>query len=392
MDQAAELTPPTWVIEGVSPWAEQSYFPVVARLLSEGHIQDVHVTDDSRTYANSRKTQREVAKRKRDFKKKYPQILSHVHFIDKAADDGAYNDLTAEAVFVVTPPISHAQIARHWVDRGDRTVVFIEKPLCVDTVDPDLEPLLASDKVYNIDHYLVRAALLASLCDSPKLVGGLGTLKKLTLRMIEEGGIGDLDRPSLKDGLILDMMCHLLALVHPFGALSSIDLDDHELRVAKCDAAPEWYHYETFAEVSFRFRFHSTNAEVLAVATIGKGVARDAEDPRPGKYLELEGEDGKLVANLEGDFAVRTELRGKQARWYGDLRKDAYYPSFREIARGSYLEGALLFPHDARRILELLGRMRRSFRPAELSTYPPSTPCSQIVESCTRYPLVNPAP
>lgn len=395
-EQPSPIKKPDFVIEGISDWAEKAYFPAAVSVIKEERINYLFITDDSNEYRDDLKLQRRVKYRKAKIIYELgPELSDRVVFLDKADQQDAkdYELIEPHAAFIVTPPKSHADIAKSWIDRERTSQIFIEKPLAEKTTDPSL-PFLATSRVgiYNIDHYLLRASWLANLCDNPDLFAQLGTLHGLKLRMIETSktSIEDLSyRQGTQAGLILDMMPHLLALVNVFGNLDSINLNGCGLYVARCADAPPSYDCETFAKTNFTFGFQQGDAETnLAVeVAIGKGLALSPGDRRPGKYLELWGDNGALVANLEGDFAVRREDKKGTSYWFGDLPQNPYVALLREIAHGSDFPRALLTVTTAKRILEILEDMRAPIIPSQLPGYSLGTDYEQVLQLSKPYSL-----
>jgi len=391
---------PVFVVEGISDWADRVYFPALVSLLRSGIVRHLYVIDDSRTYQTDVELRRRVAYRKAKLilsltGEPIPppdlSVLDRLTFFDKAnSDDRAeYEKLLADAVFIVTPPGSHAEIASRWTTPVQRaSQIFIEKPLAEASTDTALTGL-GQYPIYGIDHYLLRASWLASLGDSQDLMEALGDLQVIKLRMIERSVSDLVYRPGAEKGMILDMLPHLLALVYPFADLDTIKLT--ALEVARCSRAPSSHRYETFAKVRFTCSFvrGRVSMELPGEAIVGKGVVPDVGDKNPGKYFELCGTNGSLVVKLEGDYAVRRINRDGTSVWYGDLTANPYEPLLREVALGSTVPTALLTFTSAMEVLKLLEKARGLVKAGAIAEYSEGSTVSDTLEIADEYSLTE---
>jgi len=377
-----------FVIEGTSDWAEKHYFPITAALLAEEKIRYLYITDDSSTYPGDLKAKNHVIYRKgwilnelqRLKPENFDDLLDRVIFLDKSdpQDLNEYNLIQPDAVFIVTPPQSHAQIAEQWLARPPGTAqIFIEKPIAESSSNGDFVSLSKNpshNRVFNVDHYLLRASWLAAFCDSSDVLKRLGSLQQLRMRMIEPG-IEDLEyRQSTSEGLVLDMMSHLFALVHLFGNISSISLGGRNLWVSRCSTTPSRCKNETFGKVDFSFDFQpassSSTTPMTGEASVGKGLNPSQSDPYPGKYLEIIGSNGQVVVNLGGDYTVKLVDGSKGAtQWYGNLPQEPYYPLLREIINGSDLGKALPTFDVASKVLEHIEKITGAISGVNIPSY-----------------------
>lgn len=310
-------------------------------------------------------------------------------FIDKSVGNPTerqkYDDLlkqSVDAVFVATPDRYHMDIAKHWLT-GNCKRVFIEKPLSNDpraarkwigeleNHDRDRERLI------QLDHYLLKVHSHFKYSDpdkpgfDPRASGNqtqskLEQLKGLRFYMLEDHSGADkeycrttgrqqrrgLNGPieienrieALQDGISLDLLPHLLALLIYFGKPHTFKIT--ELCPAKYagvnydDSEYAGINGETFAAIKFTFTNHN-NQKTFGEAYIGKGIRGSSKYPwMKGnvKVLELEGVFGHRVEfDFNSSVVSSIDKLSNHPPVYAepvpivDLESDPYYYLLRNV-------------------------------------------------------------
>jgi predicted dehydrogenase len=256
-----------------------------------------------------------------------------IEFIDKSGRGSleqreryfTLRDAQVDAVIVATKDDSHISVAEHWLE-GNCLQICIEKPLTDKASKADNLVSRRDDRVWAFDHY--RARVHEQLGDKSfrrNMYVRLAGLKKMRFYYLEDRSGTDLEfldrereqgrsnlnpnkngpieilgrQDSLQEGLILDMMSHMPALLKYFGKMESIEVD--LIRAGKYrgvdfdDAKETEIRNETFAAVELRFHDHDDSL-VAGEAYVGKGIRGSTEhDTLKGniKLLELEGHNKK---------------------------------------------------------------------------------------------------
>lgn len=241
-------------------------------------------------------------------------------YIDKSTEDGEkeYKALVADVVFIATPDRMHIQNTLDWLSvRRKCKWIFIEKPLDSNVIKAKQILLYLEEKnckVRALDHYRARVIPLQLEGPFDQIMKHLGEkVIKVNFYLLEDGS-GNWQDPirkskradALRDGLILDLFPHVLALLNYFGVVETFRLTN--LKVGR------YFHYdkdgnkleapisnETFAHIQFSFKdFY--RKRIKGNAYIGKGLAGSTElkiEKGDVKRLELHGENGnKCIFDL----------------------------------------------------------------------------------------------
>jgi predicted dehydrogenase len=298
-------------------------------------------------------------------------------FIDKSpsneAGRQAYDDLlhqSVDAVFVATPDRHHISVAKHWLT-GNCKGVFIEKPLTNDLDEAErwLNELDRRDlsRLTQLDHYLLKIhPQFKYQLHVREMLDRIARLRHLRFYMLEDHSgtdqaflgnperklRGNLNGPieienriqTLNDGLSLDMLPHLFAIVFYFGDPRTVEIT--ELCPAKYagvnfnDQEVAGIAGETFAAIKFVFKDHS-NHRVTGEAYIGKGIRGSRKYPSMDgnvKVLELEGEWGGRVIEFDFNNSIISEIStitspgdAPEPDPLVDLEPDPYYYLCRDI-------------------------------------------------------------
>lgn len=312
---------PRVVLEGCNgDWAQRHYLPFLAGKAGKGEI-DLWITDLGRPLLRTQEFLRKIGETDR--------------YIDKSGGLGRYRTLTdIDYVFIVVPDRYHSEVAQFWLERSDRLApegkIFIEKPL--DAFARSALKLWEfaqhrPNTVYGFDHYLARA--YPFLRSASQYLGEIGRVMAIDFRILEPEEIPPHRVRALSKGIILDLFCHVLAVIGAVVerrtspsvvSLSSVRLE--EVKVAQYRDSP--IPGETLAQI--RFTIGQSNSQRIEVTSwIGKGV-RDRE-----KLMMIGGDRGR---SIKLDFAADQAwlLGSREQRELTEL-----YPNHVE----SFLEEAL---------------------------------------------------
>lgn len=244
-------------------------------------------------------------------------------YIDKSTEEGmkAYLSLKANVVFIATPDSTHVELALNWLlDENKCESIFIEKPLDSDLSRARVLQFYStnySTKIFPLDHYLARTIPLLEKEAFKRIMSSIREegeeIEQMTFYLLEDrsypnkGPIENDNRTdAVRKGLVLDMFPHVLALIHHFGMVETIEITS--LKVARYTyedetgkVVPASITRETFANIGFSFKSY-LDEPIQAKAYIGKGLA------------------GSRDFKIEGDFK-RLEILGKNKnRCIVDLR------------------------------------------------------------------------
>lgn len=310
-------TPLRIVIEGIGD-VVQTYYVGQLKKSKEDKRQDILITfvDDSRFW----KKDPELTIKFKRFKK---ELIGWADYIDKSTDKGRkkYENLRADVVFISTPDFTHVELAMSWLQPASRCGrIFIEKPLDSD-LQRSMDLLLAikqnDQKVRTLDHYRARVLPVTTPLMRDHMLKDLGgRISGFSFYFLENGSgpprIGPIENElrvrSVSNGLILDMMPHVPAILSYFGLVETIRVaglkagrytyiaEDGKKRIAAIKK-------ETFAHVRFRLFDHRLSAPPMQCdAYIGKGI-------RGVKSLGLEGNVKLLDIHGANGALYRLDLR-----------------------------------------------------------------------------------
>ena len=280
------------LVQGAGEWVEKAFRPTFISLV-EDHKLSVFYADDT-----SWRGERPAWTR---------DLRPWEGYLDKesAHDLALYRNVLArvDAVFIATPDVTHAEVAKECVRRRVPTI-FIEKPFDshranVESLGREMRFHHRSRAVLGIDHYMFYAAALQELMpDIQRHLGG--ALAQVVFYMTETQPIERERERSLQYGLTLDLLPHMLALLTYFGSVHTVDdiwivaagqyspLISQDKQGKQYAEISAWYRHETYARVHFTYADYAGN-RVPCLGVVGKGFAQEV------KYLEVRGINGNAV-------------------------------------------------------------------------------------------------
>lgn len=391
------------VVEGVGDVIKNYYDPAfraVTERLRGGRELDVTFADKS-----------EFWRRDPQLATKMEGIISSVRswggqYLDKSDTEGLalYGALEPDVVIIATPDFTHAELAEAWLDRRPEQI-FVEKPL-TDSLNAARRLLgkagPRNDGILAFDHY--RARLLPSVEQMNILLGNLGKgFRRIVFYFLEDHSGADeayvaarqeADRngpieneqrvKTLSQGLILDLMPHVIALLAHFCRVETLQVT--RVRAGQyvgVDDDPEertGIEKETFAEVGFVCSDYASR-HFEGTVYIGKGV-RGVKELGPdydgnAKLFDIEGLNGNVAR-----FDLRSSGQGSSKGYLNDslgerivelpLNRRPYKTFLEHVVRGDYLRKNLaLHVEVGKRILEVMEDMRFPIpRKDDIPTYP----------------------
>jgi predicted dehydrogenase len=401
----------TLVVVGIGDVFEKFYLPAIEELKSGGEEIEVFCVDDKSKWLDE------------NVKKKRANTLTKLEnlkltFVDKSDNISGgsrkYQDLLhnyVELAVIATPDKTHIDVANEWLG-GNCLVISIEKPIADKSADVDslIDRLSLVDPervdVWAFDHYRAKAhEVLGETGRRTDLLELLeAPLKKVRFYALEDysgthdeylakerargseifpernGPIEIVAREgTLQEGLLLDMMTHMPALLNYFGDVNSVEVQ--EIKAAKYrgvgydDAIFAKIEGETFAAVKFTFSDDDEQNDGLieGEAYVGKGILGSEEHKLLGnvKLLELEGSTGvKLQLNFTENRIVL--LKGGEVNPVaeGFQKQDPYLYLLRYMlfpVEG--IEPLGMLPVGARDILRKVEEMRDLIAGCELPGY-----------------------
>jgi predicted dehydrogenase len=390
------------VVEGAGDVVLNKYGPALQKLRTDNNDLKVIVTDDSALWSDV-----PGLREKRTLTIRQLEGWGAT-FLDKSAESGRsqYDELRksqVDVVFVATNDQTHVSVAEGWLQNGCQ--IFIEKPL-TNNIDQARRLLgrIGSDnyRVRAFDHYRARVHLHLGSKEFLKMVlGRLGRITAFHFYLLEDHSGTDkqyrtsLDKERLEDrngpienerrqqalanGLVLDLMPHMPALLAYFGDPATIQVT--HVRAARYvgvdydDEKKTEIPRETFAAVGFQFKAHD-GEKVTGDAYIGKGVRGSKRYPGMDgnvKVLELEGQNlrgsrQKILFDFRRSCADILHGKGTPRRLL-ELERDPYYYLVKQVHVGDDKGTTLGMPVETgKRILEVLEDIRYSTN-GEISSY-----------------------
>jgi predicted dehydrogenase len=397
------------VVEGAGDIVGRGYGPALAKLKID-NPKDLRVI-----YTDSRDLWQEQEQKSPGSLKKRERTLRRLkkwgaEFIDKSPSNPSEYDTylalrqaQVDTVIVATNDASHVDVAEHWL-QSDCDRIFIEKPLTsISTLNRARDLIGRGDpRVSCFDHY--RARVHRHLRHDELLdfiYEHLGQVTRFRFFLLEDhsgtdskfmdvlkrdalknrnGPIENERRqPSLQDGMIFDLMPHMMALLSYFGPIGEVHV--RSVKAAQYrgvdfkDEVRAEIENETLAAVEFTFlTLH--NQPAIGEAYVGKGVRGAKEFPDMDgnvRVLELEGERGGYKRKIRLDFRNNGiwYVSNKKKSQLLELERDPYWYFMEDIfyseARGTRL--GLQLDHG-KQILEKLIDMRHGIKSPLPDTYP----------------------
>lgn len=262
------------VVEGAGQWATEVYAPA---LRATGHA-DVTFTDIRATHLL-------------DELRAYPWASLDL----KVDGDGRYrpaaqSEVDTDIVFVVTDDPSHSAVAVEWQDQSP--VLFAEKVFGLEREEMDhVRNAHSPARLFALDHFGgymldMRSELLTGLASSD--IDDLEIVFVLTQRRAVEQERS----PSLRAGLMIDMLPHFLAQLALLGNLASIRDVGVDYVGRHADESDDPF-FPTETAISCRFTFDIGESKTVRCrAFVGKGMAADR------KYLEFRSPNGSFRTNM----------------------------------------------------------------------------------------------
>jgi predicted dehydrogenase len=263
-------------------------------------------------------------------------------------------------VFIATPDFTHVELAMHWLQPTDRCgQIFIEKPLDSD-LDSAKDLLLVikqnDPKVRTLDHYRARVLPVTTPLQRKHMLKDLGgRIVGFTFYFLEDGSgpprIGPIENEgrarSLANGLILDMMPHVPAILSYFGLVETIRVTG--LKAGRYTYTPKAgakkvaaIKNETFAHVRFTFFDHRLSAPPMQCdAYVGKGIrgVRGLNMKGNVKLLEIHGQNSnryRLDLRTSGRHHASSAMlirKNGQVEELTDLIHSPYEALIRRVVR-----------------------------------------------------------
>jgi predicted dehydrogenase len=196
------------VLEGcLGDWSKKSYIGNLTKITERSKSKIELYTVDIRDIGECEDEIRE-----------YVENITSIQFINKKSNNSAYNEIpNADFVFIATPHEDHCDIAEHWLKGRlkDKGIIFIEKPLDssvkrIKGLEGTYGRKTLNRKIFVIDHYIPKIVPLLNKLKEKK--GEYGKIKRIRFNILESDPIPQSREKTLKEGLILDMFPHILAV------------------------------------------------------------------------------------------------------------------------------------------------------------------------------------
>lgn len=294
------------ILEGCNgDWAQKRYLPFLVEKAAKEEIElwAVDIKDKIKLGSIQVEEDWRVARSK-----------NRACYLNKSKDTQTYGELSnANYIFIITPDQFHSKIARGWLDGlapGGR--IFIEKPLDASVrsalrLRGKIEEKKGEEAVFAFDHYL--ANVYPFLREKTPYLEEIGEVKRIEFHLLEPSGILPEREKALDKGMILDLLCHVLAVVcavfnrnltYSATKLPAVKLE--KVKAAQYAGCP--ISGETFALTKFM-----VNHDIEAVSVVGKGVGT-SED----KFMRLYGSNGGIKLDfVDNEFSV-FDSQGRQRK------------------------------------------------------------------------------
>jgi len=233
--------------------------------------------------------------------------------LQKPVDLENYKNLSRlDVVFIVTPDITHCQVAKNFLGKAKR--IFIEKPL--DAILRNvrfLEDFPKVEKViFGYDHYLAKFYPFQVKTDQWLREGIIGDLREIEFRLLEPDIVPSHRIKALDRGMIYDFFPHGLSVTvatpSPFAypdltLLKKVQL--LKVYVAKyygCKITGT-----SFVKIDFEIPYQKRN--VFCQAFIGKGVGKEFE-----KTLRIVGSKREIFVDIKNYRFAIFDAKGKKIK------------------------------------------------------------------------------
>lgn len=250
-------------------WAQERYLPFLVKEAAKGNIElwSVDIKPEIKL-ADSR-----VAALWQD-----AQSKGNVCYLDKISNKESYETLSSvDYVFIVTPDRCHCEVAEFWLSRlSTNGKIFIEKPLdaYIDGAKRLQAKIPSSNVIYGFDHYL--AALHPFLRSVLSYLGKIGEPESLEIKIWENTGIPAGKADTLREGVILDLFPHVLAVSAAVVEKKLAPTEDVLQTADFVDGARAKYRGWSFpSETCARIEFLVGGKRVIG--RVGKGIGKEPE-------------------------------------------------------------------------------------------------------------------
>lgn len=329
--------------------------------------------------------------------------LSWARIIDVAGTSRSHIP-PADLVLVCTPDSTHFEVASHWIQRSNRPVVLVEKPLEANVTQARKLLRLSQergDQLGVFDHY--RARWFKTESDYRvfhrmfEIADNKHWLQNLTYYFLEDHSWNDPEfllgkSPSevarqgpieienrvaaLRQGLMLDLMPYPLDFLDRFADLQTVNVVSAKAgQYTGVDGdlgRRTLISKETFAEVKVRFKTRFSDRASTGTIYVGKGIGgvRGLRAYGNIRVAVLEGTNG---ATAEFDFErLRVKLRFKTGREAVKDLKDftsVFYQCLLRSKRIEWERGPVVSFEAAGRVMEII-EQARSYVPSVKSKIP----------------------
>ncbi len=233
--------------------------------------------------------------------------------LQNPADLENYKNLSElDVVFIVTPDITHCQVANDFLGKARR--IFIEKPL--DAILRNVRFLEDFPKVrkvvFGYDHYLAKTYPFQVKTDAWLKEGVIGDLREIEFRLLEPDIAPPHRIKALDRGMIYDFFPHGLSVAvatpsrfaYPDPAILK------KVRLIKVLIA-KYFGCKTNGTsfVKIDFEIPDRGRKIFCQAWIGKGVGRDFE-----KTLRIIGTKGEIFVDIKNFHYAVLDEKGKKIK------------------------------------------------------------------------------
>lgn len=233
--------------------------------------------------------------------------------LNNPADLESYKNLSEiSVVFIVTPDITHCQVAKDFLGTTKR--IFIEKPL--DAILRNVRILEDFPKVgkvvFGYDHYLAKSYPFQVKTDEWLKEGIIGDLREIEFRLLEPDVVPPHRIKALDRGMIYDFFPHGLSVAvatpSPFAYPDQVILK--KVRLLKVLVA-RYFGCKTngISFVKIDFEIPDRGRNIFCQARIGKGVGKEFE-----KTLRIRGSKGEIFVDIKNYHYAILDEKGKKIK------------------------------------------------------------------------------
>ncbi|MBU4481184.1 Gfo/Idh/MocA family oxidoreductase [Patescibacteria group bacterium] len=230
--------------------------------------------------------------------------------LNNPADLENYKNLSElSVVFIVTPDITHCQVAKDFLGKTKR--IFIEKPL--DAILRNVRILEDFPKVgkvvFGYDHYLAKFYPFQVKTDEWLKQGLIGDLREIEFRLLEPNVVPPHRLKALDRGMIYDVFPHglsaIVATPSRFAYPDQVILK--KVRLFKVQVA-RYFGCKTngISFVKIDFEIPGRGRSIFCRTRVGKGVGKDFE-----RTLRIRGSKGEIFVDIKNYKFTISDSEGK---------------------------------------------------------------------------------